>query len=794
MAAAVEGAQGSAEHNRQQQPGLRHMHHHHRHHNRHHHLTPPTHAGCRSNDGAVGGSSASSSRRSSTSGVAAAAAAAAASAAETAAAGSGSADALSAVLSAAARQVPCGLGPVPLHSLSEYSLYRTFFDVRSLVVAGELVPVLRTTSTRTQFWDPSAAGPQVCGSSSGAAAGGVGGSRQQQQQQQVSGASSPPSCGWRLGRLELETDVVVALSGLHPAANGGSPQAMFDALLNMWRTAADSRAVATAGGGGTEDGGGSSMLADAETVTLPYAVLTVQLSAVECAASSSNINSIIGTGAQQQQKQQQRHNQPAWLTACCADGLLTEVYDFDLHLHGLAALLPDKVRAVPYWVDDPFKAVVAAAESALPGSPGQVGCRPSSAAASSMAQGGAHSTTSGSRGRSGRHGSRQQHLVAPPPAAPSAYTPAVQAGSATSKQLSPAHLLHHGPRLGLPVHSPFPATATASADAATASIACSPGPAPHQRDWLSRLVLSTPLSRSGGDAAAASQRLVGTIDGSGKKQEDVHTDKQKQQKQQQPLHKGADNAATARAEVVAPPPAAGTVGLDAVLGWPLQLVRRLSQRHAAELRLELLEASAGMRSERILLLWLHMAVVMGATAAAVLGFAASHHHMHSGRHGPPPPPSPFAPVAPAQPQGPIAVVRGLLTSRAGPLLWTAFSGVGSFGTWEMADDNGNHDGRQLRGAWLHVTVATALLLLVGSVIVAGHALVAFVLRAAEPRPAARDSAARGGSLLAVRRDDIAGCVLLQAVVIAILSLTLLLNIGDMIAALTPFRTEPLPPP
>jgi SPX domain protein involved in polyphosphate accumulation/uncharacterized membrane protein YidH (DUF202 family) len=43
---------------------------------------------------------------------------------------------------------------------------------------------------------------------------------------------------------------------------------------------------------------------------------------------------------------------PAWVAALAESGLLTEVEGFSKAAHGVAALLPEAVQAVPYWVDD----------------------------------------------------------------------------------------------------------------------------------------------------------------------------------------------------------------------------------------------------------------------------------------------------------------------------------------------------------------------------------------------------------------------------------------------------------
>lgn len=43
---------------------------------------------------------------------------------------------------------------------------------------------------------------------------------------------------------------------------------------------------------------------------------------------------------------------PEWVADLVDSGLLTEVHKFSKFLHGTAALFPDMVQAVPYWVDD----------------------------------------------------------------------------------------------------------------------------------------------------------------------------------------------------------------------------------------------------------------------------------------------------------------------------------------------------------------------------------------------------------------------------------------------------------
>jgi len=43
---------------------------------------------------------------------------------------------------------------------------------------------------------------------------------------------------------------------------------------------------------------------------------------------------------------------PKWVTDLQSSGLLYEVHKYSKFIHGCAALLPDEVRAVPYWIDD----------------------------------------------------------------------------------------------------------------------------------------------------------------------------------------------------------------------------------------------------------------------------------------------------------------------------------------------------------------------------------------------------------------------------------------------------------
>ena len=43
---------------------------------------------------------------------------------------------------------------------------------------------------------------------------------------------------------------------------------------------------------------------------------------------------------------------PEWVTELLNSGMLYEVHKFSKFIHGCAALLPEYVRAVPYWVDD----------------------------------------------------------------------------------------------------------------------------------------------------------------------------------------------------------------------------------------------------------------------------------------------------------------------------------------------------------------------------------------------------------------------------------------------------------
>jgi hypothetical protein len=44
---------------------------------------------------------------------------------------------------------------------------------------------------------------------------------------------------------------------------------------------------------------------------------------------------------------------PQWVTDLINSGMLMEVHKFSKFIHGSAVLLPEEVRAVPYWIDDP---------------------------------------------------------------------------------------------------------------------------------------------------------------------------------------------------------------------------------------------------------------------------------------------------------------------------------------------------------------------------------------------------------------------------------------------------------
>lgn len=44
---------------------------------------------------------------------------------------------------------------------------------------------------------------------------------------------------------------------------------------------------------------------------------------------------------------------PPWVTELIQSGMLSEVHKFSKFIHGCAVLLPEEVREVPYWVDDP---------------------------------------------------------------------------------------------------------------------------------------------------------------------------------------------------------------------------------------------------------------------------------------------------------------------------------------------------------------------------------------------------------------------------------------------------------
>lgn len=43
---------------------------------------------------------------------------------------------------------------------------------------------------------------------------------------------------------------------------------------------------------------------------------------------------------------------PPWVTELINSGMLMEVHKFSKFIHGCAVLLPEEVRAVPYWIDD----------------------------------------------------------------------------------------------------------------------------------------------------------------------------------------------------------------------------------------------------------------------------------------------------------------------------------------------------------------------------------------------------------------------------------------------------------
>ena len=49
---------------------------------------------------------------------------------------------------------------------------------------------------------------------------------------------------------------------------------------------------------------------------------------------------------------EQEGQTPVWVNELVHSGMLMEVHKFSKFIHGCAVLLPDEVRAVPYWVDD----------------------------------------------------------------------------------------------------------------------------------------------------------------------------------------------------------------------------------------------------------------------------------------------------------------------------------------------------------------------------------------------------------------------------------------------------------
>jgi hypothetical protein len=65
-----------------------------------------------------------------------------------------------------------------------------------------------------------------------------------------------------------------------------------------------------------------------EITRFPHAVLEVKLQ-------------LLGEGAT-----------PPWVTDLINSGMLMEVHKFSKFIHGCAVLLPEEVRAVPYWIDD----------------------------------------------------------------------------------------------------------------------------------------------------------------------------------------------------------------------------------------------------------------------------------------------------------------------------------------------------------------------------------------------------------------------------------------------------------
>jgi len=50
---------------------------------------------------------------------------------------------------------------------------------------------------------------------------------------------------------------------------------------------------------------------------------------------------------------QGENSTPDWVTQLINSGMLHEVHKFSKFIHGCAILLPEDIRAVPYWIDDP---------------------------------------------------------------------------------------------------------------------------------------------------------------------------------------------------------------------------------------------------------------------------------------------------------------------------------------------------------------------------------------------------------------------------------------------------------
>lgn len=123
-------------------------------------------------------------------------------------------------------------------------------------------------------------------------------------------------------------DSIFSPRGFVAAANGASTDAQHSCGSVAGEPGSPAYGHSSSGGGG--GGGGSSSLRDASAMVypLPYCLLKVTC------------------------RQQASNSTPDWLQQLMDSEAVVPVEDWSKFIHGCAVLLPETVRAVPYWMDD----------------------------------------------------------------------------------------------------------------------------------------------------------------------------------------------------------------------------------------------------------------------------------------------------------------------------------------------------------------------------------------------------------------------------------------------------------